>query len=1547
MKRSGQLLVDTRRFIATRSGSSLLVLLAVAAAAVLVNHSAGEELVNTAYLLDVDMGPEWRTSLHLANLENQEISIAFTARNSAGAVLVNGSAERHIEAGATLTVKPEGPSPSINGTLKIDSHSRYDAAVLLQRFDGNGLEAIPGIRHPSGDLVFPVLFAGESKSRKFTILNVDSTPANLEIVVLSFDGAELQRSPLPALSPMASQTYNVEHLFKPATLDTAGAIRVLSNNALVGLQIVESAQADIAALPALTVGSRSWRLPVKSNDDAREWLTSVAVFNPGRTAAFVAVEAFSRGGSSLGIINQGAIAPGATHRLDSGDQSIAPEAAHFKVTADQPVYAWETFCTPDMGGFTAARGLPAEETERGLELIESRLGRAIAAAFLVRTPGGPLKPVIAAADTAGLRHALAIDHVPSPLPAAPLIMEHYSAGPFVTADMSQVNDSPPLPPQSPHRARAADRAPMRGTTVNQDVSNRVAASLSIRQHNTLKERDGIFAYRGGRYAVTLGRGFITVEDSGWLEGLGHAAVAYRLSEVRAGEAVIAVGNAGRSPVARTGDRTVSYLHGDVEERYRLDSDVLEQEFVIRTLPSSRGAITVTGRISTNLTAPADASGGAALSFTHQGREMLSFSKAVAIDASGRTLPLEMVYAGDRLSITIPAAWVAEASLPITLDPVIGAPITVDSSLQSANYQVSDISFNAARHTWLVIWNEWAGSTFGNNVYGQIVDSAGNLVGGQLQIGAAAVDEWGATVSYAPAPVDRWLVTWAYLVGGSNGAQIRGSILNSDGTFYKSSFLVDDRANADFYPVVAYDGVKWHVSWANLLIASTATPITIPGRFVSIDGIPGAAADVQTTAAIGQIPTSETFANGRYVIGWTAGTGASSQLFARTMDTGGALSPIVAVASQGTSVRSFQVVPGPSNKLLLVWSTGSVVQGRLADANLNFLTAPISITAGAECSAAYSATTGKWLVVAGGSSLFGVLVDLSGAVSGAELLASGAASGTLAPRVAWNSATNEMLAIYNVFPAPGSIQNLRAVRYAMPPAQDGTPPSVSITAPANGATVSAGVTATVNATDNVGVTRVEFLAGGVTFATLTTAPYVALWNSLTVNNGPITLQVKAYDAAGNVGTTSISVTVLNLAPPPSPPSGPTCTNSDVQGLLSHVPVAATSHIYVTGPYPGGAVMVEDVADVSSSAYAPVTLQAGSSGSPADFCLYWIDDDTDPRVPPNQHFLSKKLQHPVRFAWTRLGDTTQYQVVSARNSMTVRLAGGAAPQPYTIVTDATVSGVPVTFGLGEFAAEPIVAVKLAPQAVPPSQATGCLHEALVIDGGDKKTYITGNIASAAADDAEFMAAWLKLHDYRVKRISQYWGNSHPGYANAQQRNTFNRNIDSFVNLFANTRTSAGCYHHEFFLYVSSHGGLSGFDLYDTGGSGQYQTIRYSDLFARLNNFPTDFLHNTTVYVMFDACYSGGAMGSARTRFTVQPANPGHHAFQVLTCADAYHTCAAGHFLFSDSATEDFKKDSRTMTTGFGAMVQGAFGENPQRLRLPDRADAYLYDLDPFRR
>jgi Zn-dependent metalloprotease len=99
----------------------------------------------------------------------------------------------------------------------------------------------------------------------------------------------------------------------------------------------------------------------------------------------------------------------------------------------------------------------------------------------------------------------------------------------------------------------------------------------------------------------------------------------------------------------------------------------------------------------------------------------------------------------------------------------------------------------------------------------------------------------------------------------------------------------------------------------------------------------------------------------------------------------------------------------------------------------------------------------------------------------------------------------------------------AVGVGQPPTpSDTTPPTVTFTSPTDGARVLAGFAVTVDATDDVGVDRVELSIDGVVAGSDESAPY-ELTTDPALALGPHTLTATAFDGV-NQGTATITITI---------------------------------------------------------------------------------------------------------------------------------------------------------------------------------------------------------------------------------------------------------------------------------------------------------------------------------------------------------------------------------------------------------------------------------------
>ncbi|OGZ08151.1 MAG: hypothetical protein A2942_03255 [Candidatus Lloydbacteria bacterium RIFCSPLOWO2_01_FULL_50_20] len=95
----------------------------------------------------------------------------------------------------------------------------------------------------------------------------------------------------------------------------------------------------------------------------------------------------------------------------------------------------------------------------------------------------------------------------------------------------------------------------------------------------------------------------------------------------------------------------------------------------------------------------------------------------------------------------------------------------------------------------------------------------------------------------------------------------------------------------------------------------------------------------------------------------------------------------------------------------------------------------------------------------------------------------------------------------------------------PPPPDVTAPTVAVTSPADGSIVArrSTIDITANASDNVGVSRVEFFVDGSLLCSDPATGYSCSWKVPNTRNKVYTLTAQAYDAAGNSGN-SAAVTV---------------------------------------------------------------------------------------------------------------------------------------------------------------------------------------------------------------------------------------------------------------------------------------------------------------------------------------------------------------------------------------------------------------------------------------
>jgi subtilisin family serine protease len=192
---------------------------------------------------------------------------------------------------------------------------------------------------------------------------------------------------------------------------------------------------------------------------------------------------------------------------------------------------------------------------------------------------------------------------------------------------------------------------------------------------------------------------------------------------------------------------------------------------------------------------------------------------------------------------------------------------------------------------------------------------------------------------------------------------------------------------------------------------------------------------------------------------------------------------------------------------------------------------------------------------------------------------------------WNTAgvTNGVHALtVKAFDSVGNVRTSAGVGVTV----DNAAPTTALSAPAQNAQLRGTVQVGATASDNLGVTKVEFYAGSTLLGTDTTAPYAVSWDTTTGADGGVTLTARAYDAAGNVTqSASSAVTVNNTAPTvaiTSPSNGATLSWS------ATVQASASDNIGVTQVvfYDGGTVIGTDTTAPYSVSWSLLLVSRGS-------------------------------------------------------------------------------------------------------------------------------------------------------------------------------------------------------------------------------------------------------------------------------------------------------------------------------------------------------------------
>jgi len=342
------------------------------------------------------------------------------------------------------------------------------------------------------------------------------------------------------------------------------------------------------------------------------------------------------------------------------------------------------------------------------------------------------------------------------------------------------------------------------------------------------------------------------------------------------------------------------------------------------------------------------------------------------------------------------------------------------------------------------------------------------------------------------------------------------------------------------------------------------------------------------------------------------------------------------AAQGTSTVTFNGIAATPTS----WSATSITAAVPAGATTGNVVVTVGGVASNGVSFAVTAPAPSIASLNPTSGLIGTSVTIAGANFGATQGTSTVKfNGTAATPTSW-STTSIVVKVPagattgNVVVTVGGVASNNGASFTVQ--ADTTAPVVTITAPANNATVSATITLTATATDpDSPVSFVQFLVDGTnTGAQLTTSPYSISLDTTTLGNGTRILTAAAQDPTGNKGASAaVTITVSN-----SVGTGATGPLRVLGGNAHYFTDGSGKAILLTGSQTWDTF--QDLDQSSSPAAFDFTSYVNFLKSHGhNVTILWRKD-----LPTYCNWGAGGTWHVVQFPWKRTGGSSGTQVAS---------------------------------------------------------------------------------------------------------------------------------------------------------------------------------------------------------------------------------------------------------------------------------------------------------------
>lgn len=245
-----------------------------------------------------------------------------------------------------------------------------------------------------------------------------------------------------------------------------------------------------------------------------------------------------------------------------------------------------------------------------------------------------------------------------------------------------------------------------------------------------------------------------------------------------------------------GERVCYRRAEGIVERFDATDAGLEHSLVIERPVGGSGDLVVTIALGGNAAAHGKATAGGGLCFS-QGRGGVDYGTVTAIDARGARCAGELRMVPGAIEWVVPESFVARASYPLLLDPLIGSNLQLTVPIAAAPGSAfesdvdADLVHDVSTDTWLLVWQRVYSTgtflpTYTTSIRGQRLDGNGAPVGSVLAI--SVVDSSRSPCVASVNPSNRFAVAWVQDFFGQSQVRLR-AVNASDGVMSSSLFVV--------------------------------------------------------------------------------------------------------------------------------------------------------------------------------------------------------------------------------------------------------------------------------------------------------------------------------------------------------------------------------------------------------------------------------------------------------------------------------------------------------------------------------------------------------------------------------------------------------------------------------------------------------------------------------------------------------------------------------------------------------------------------------------